>query len=76
MNSGQERFLAFFIENTRPEKQEKAKEILLQSFAQQQTKKLSMADFNELQQNLLPLIKPEKVAEVTGAMAHFSKNLS
>jgi hypothetical protein len=34
-----------------------------------------MADFNELQQKLLPLVKPEKVAEVTGAMAHFSKKL-
>lgn len=76
MHSGQQKFLAFFLENTLSEKQEEAKAILVQSFADQQTKKMTLEDFHALQAKVLPLVKPEKLDEVKGAMAHFSRNLT
>ncbi|MFD1902213.1 hypothetical protein [Enterococcus termitis] len=76
MHSGQQKFLGFFLDNTLPEKQDEAKKLLMQSFADQQSRKMTLADFNELQAKVLPLVKPEKLEEVKGAMAHFSRNLS
>lgn len=75
MLEGQERFLQFFLSFTKEGKEEEAKSLLMQSFADQATKKMTMDEFNDLQAKLLPLIKPEKLDEVKQAMAHFSSNL-
>lgn len=75
MQKGQEMFLHFFLERTVEGKQEEAKALLVQSFADQATKAMTMADFAALKTKLTPLIQPEKLGEVEEAMAHFSKNL-
>lgn len=72
----QEMFLNFFIERTQPEHAQQAKEVLVQSFANQATQAFAKGDLEQLQQQLLPLVKPEMVAEVTAAMNHFKGQLS
>lgn len=72
----QEMFLNFFIERTQPEHTQQAKELLVQSFANQTTQAFTKGDLEQLQQQLLPLVKPEMVAEVTAAMNHFKGQLS
>lgn len=72
----QEMFLNFFIERTQPEHAQQAKELLVQSFANQATQAFTKGDLDQLQQQLLPLVKPEMVAEVTAAMNHFKGQLS
>lgn len=75
MNEGQEKFLAFFLANTKESEQNQAKQLLLESFKAQEDHKLTRAEFTDLQNNLLPLLQPDKVEDVKKAMAHFSAQL-
>lgn len=76
MLDGQLKFLDFFLNNTIERKEDEAKEILIKSFADQETDALSLYEFKKLQEQLFPLIKPENLAEVKGAMAHFAQSLA
>ena len=76
MLDGQLKFLDFFLNNTIEGKENEAKEILVKSFADQETDALSLGDFKKLQESLFPLIKPEKLNEVKVAMAHFAQRLA
>jgi hypothetical protein len=76
MNEGQEKFLSFFLANAKEDQKEEAKRLLMNSFAEQQQKKMTSAEFAELNEQLLPLIKPENLETVTQAMMHFSQQLS
>lgn len=71
----QELFLNFFKERTRDEDTETAEKLLLQSFANQATGNFNKEDFVALKEQLIPLLKPENVSEVTEAMAHFAAQL-
>lgn len=75
MNPGQEQFLGFFLMNTKEDKQEQAKTLLLESFKAQETKAFTLDDFTSLQNNLLPLLKEESLDDVKKAMAHFASQL-
>ncbi|MFC4772192.1 hypothetical protein [Enterococcus hermanniensis] len=76
MLDGQLKFLDFFLNNTIEGKENEAKEILVKSFADQETNALSLEDFKQLQKTLFPLIKPEKLNEVKVAMAHFAQSIA
>lgn len=76
MLEGQLKFLDLFLNNTIEGKEEQAKEILVKSFADQETNALSLEEFKQLQEKLFPLIKPEKLNEVKVAMAHFAQSLA
>ena len=76
MLEGQLKFLDFFLNNTIEGKEEQAKEILVKSFADQETNALSLEEFKQLQEKLFPLIKPEKLNEVKVAMAHVAQSLA
>lgn len=75
MNNGQAKFLAFFLAHTRTDAQAKAQVLLQASFASQTQQKMTPADFQKLQAQLLPLLKPESVATVKEAMAQFASQL-
>lgn len=75
MNDGQSKFLAFFLAHTQADKQNQAKQLLQASFAAQAQQKMTLTDFQALQQDLLPLLKPESVDTVKQAMAHFASQL-
>ncbi|WP_428890042.1 hypothetical protein [Enterococcus xiangfangensis] len=76
MLDGQLKFLDFFLNNTIEGKEDEAKKILIKSFADQETTALNLQEFKQLQEQLFPLIKPEKLDEVKVAMAHFSQGLA
>ena len=76
MLEGQWKFLDFVLNDTIEGKENEAKEILVKSFADQETDALSLGDFKKLQESLFPLIKPEKLNEVKVAMAHFAQSLA
>lgn len=76
MLDGQLKFLDFFLNNTIEGKENEAKEILVKSFADQETGALSLHEFKKLQEKLFPLIKPEKLNEVKVAMARFAQSLA
>ena len=50
MLEGQLKFLDFFLNNTIEGKEEQAKEILVKSFADQETNALSLEEFKQLQE--------------------------
>ena len=76
MLEGQLKFLDFFLNSTIEGKEDEAKEILVKSFADQETEALSLEDFKKLQEKLFPLITPEQLNEVKVAMAHFAQSLA
>lgn len=75
MNNGQAKFLAFFLAYTQPEYHVKVQQLLQASFAAQAQQKLTVTNFQQLQSQLLPLLKPEGVSAVKQAMAQFSQQL-
>jgi len=75
MNEGQENFFTFMLKRVQEGKQDEAKNLLMESFAQQQTKPLTKESFLELKSQLLGLIREDAVQEVSGAMDHFGSNL-
>ncbi|MBZ2200173.1 MAG: hypothetical protein ABF723_07050 [Lentilactobacillus hilgardii] len=75
MNEGQEEFLDFFIARTLKDKRDEAEQVLIQAFSEQEHKKLTTANLTDLQNTLLPLVKPENYDEVEAAMKHFANSL-
>lgn len=69
----QQQFLNFFIDRTLPDKQAEAKAFLQSAFEQQAKGSFDKAAFTELAGKLMPLLMPEKVAEVKSAMNKFAE---
>lgn len=69
----QQQFLNFFIDRTLPDKQAEAKAFLQSAFEQQAKGSFDKTAFTELAGKLMPLLMPEKVAEVKSAMSKFAE---
>ncbi|MGX7132883.1 hypothetical protein [Enterococcus songbeiensis] len=76
METGQEKFLHFFLDRVEAAHVDEAKKLLVKSFADQQVENFTYVDFEKLQAKLLPLVKEDKVDEVKQAMTHFSQGLA
>ncbi|CEH34788.1 hypothetical protein [Romboutsia lituseburensis] len=68
MNSGQEKFLNFIIERVELENQNKAKELLNESFAKQEDGTFNKEYMMSFIPRMLELIKPEFIEEVKNIM--------
>lgn len=75
MNSGQKQFLDFFLDRVLADKKEQALELLTNSFKEQAEAPLTLESFVDLKEKLMPLIRPDKQAEVEQAMNHFGSQL-
>lgn len=70
MNNGQERFYTYIIERVELENQEKAKEILRESFAKQEEGTFNKEYMMGFIPRMLELIKPECIEEVKNIMVN------
>lgn len=68
MNSGQERFFNFIMERVELEKQDKAKELLSESFAKQDEGTFNKEYMMNFIPRMLELIKPDCIDEVKNIM--------
>lgn len=68
MNSGQEKFLNFIIERVELENQNKAKELLSESFLKQEEGSFNKEYMMSFIPRMLELIKPEFIDEVKNIM--------
>ena len=64
MNNGQERFFSFIMERVELENQDKAKELLNESFAKQENGTFNQEYMMNFIPRMLELIKPECIDEV------------
>lgn len=71
MNAGQEKFLNFIIERVRQENQEKAKELLNESFSKQNEGTFNEEYLMDFIPRMLELIKPEFIEEVKNIMTNY-----
>lgn len=71
MNNGQEKFLKFIIARVSEENQDKAKELLNESFGKQADGTFSKEYMMSFIPRMLELIKPEFVDEVKGIMSQY-----
>lgn len=70
MNNGQERFFNFIMERVELENQDKAKELLSESFAKQDEGTFTQEYMMNFIPRMLELIKPECIDEVKNIMAN------
>lgn len=70
MNSGQERFYNFIMERVELKDQEKAKELLSESFAKQEEGTFNKEYMMSFMPRMLELIKPEFIDEVKNIMTN------
>nr|WP_307991524.1 hypothetical protein [uncultured Niameybacter sp.] len=68
MNQGQEKFFNFILERVSQENQEKAKELLAESFGKQADGTFNQEYMMSFIPRMLQLIKPEFLEEVKGIM--------
>ena len=68
MNQGQEKFLNFIMQNIEEKNQDKAKELLNESFAKQDSGTFNEEYMAEFIPRMLELIKPESVEQVKNIM--------
>lgn len=68
MNQGQEKFLSFIMQNVEEKNQDKAKELLNESFAKQDNGTFNAEYMVEFIPRMLELIKPESVEQVKNIM--------
>ncbi|WP_338597495.1 hypothetical protein [Clostridium baratii] len=68
MNQGQEKFLNFIMQNIEEKNQDKAKELLNESFAKQDNGTFNSEYMVEFIPRMLELIKPESVEQVKNIM--------
>lgn len=68
MNQGQEKFFNFILERVSQENQEKAKELLTESFGKQADGTFNQEYMMSFIPKMLQLIKPEFLEEVKGIM--------
>lgn len=68
MNSGQEMFFNFIMQNVEEENKEKAKELLSESFKKQDDGTFNKEYMMSFIPRMLELIKPERVEEVKNIM--------
>lgn len=71
MNVGQEKFLNFIIERVTQENQEKAKELLNESFSKQDNGTFNQEYIISFIPRMLELIKPEFIDEVKHIMTNY-----
>lgn len=71
MNNGQERFFNFIIERIELENQDKAKELLNESFAKQDEGTFNKEYMMNFIPRMLELIKPECIDEVKNIMINY-----
>lgn len=70
MNNGQERFFNFIMERVSSENQEKAKELLSESFAKQNDGSFNKEYMMSFIPRMLELIKPEFIDEVKNIISN------
>ena len=70
MNNGQERFFSFIMERVELENQDKAKELLNESFAKQEEGTFNQEYMMNFIPRMLELIKPECIDEVKNIMVN------
>ena len=70
MNSGQEKFFNFIMERVDLENQDKAKELLSESFAKQDEGTFNKEYMMSFIPRMLELIKPEYIDEVKNIMSN------
>ncbi|WP_195336792.1 hypothetical protein [Paraclostridium bifermentans] len=70
MNNGQERFFNFIIERVSLENQDKAKELLTESFKKQDEGTFNKEYMMSFIPRMLELIKPECIEDVKNIMAN------
>ncbi|GIM32234.1 hypothetical protein [Paraclostridium bifermentans] len=70
MNNGQERFFNFIIERVSLKNQDKAKELLNESFKKQDEGTFNKEYMMSFIPRMLELIKPESIEEVKNIMAN------
>lgn len=68
MNQGQERFFNFIMQNVEEKNQDKAKELLTESFGKQDDGTFNQEYMMTFIPKMLELIKPENVKEVKNIM--------
>jgi len=75
MNTGPQQFLDFMLERAKEESLETVRTKLMESFEAQRHAPITRAEFEALKSEMLHLMKPEKVEEVTNAMNHFGNQI-
>lgn len=68
MNSGQEKFYNFIIQNVEEKNHDKAKELLSESFGKQDNGTFNKEYMTEFIPRMLALIKPESLEQVKSIM--------
>lgn len=68
MNKGQEKFLEFIIQNVEEKNQDKAKELLAESFGKQDDGTFNKEYMMTFIPRMLELIKPENIEQVKSIM--------
>lgn len=68
MNQGQEKFLNFIMQNVEEENQDKAKELLMESFNKQDDGTFNQEYIMTFIPRMLALIKPENIEQVKSIM--------
>ena len=71
MNNGQEKFFSFIMERVESKNQDKAKELLNESFSKQSDGTFNQEYLMNFIPRMLELIKPEWIEEVKNIMTNF-----
>lgn len=75
MNPGQEKFYQFIMMNVAEENQDKAKELLSESFGKQDDGTFDQEYMSSFIPKMLSLIKPENVEQVKNIMQNHQKGI-
>lgn len=75
MKEGQKMFYDFFMARVKEGKEEEAKELLLHNFELQDQGEFTKEYLDRTLPKYFDLIKPEAIAELKEAMAHFGSRL-
>jgi len=75
MNQGQELFYNFIVERVHDEYKDAAKKLLDESFTKQASGTFTRDDMVKAQEAIMKMLKPEVLAEVIAAMAHFASQM-
>lgn len=73
MNKGQEKFLAFIMENVEEKNHAKAKELLNESFKKQEEGTFNKEYLISFIPRMLKLVKPESIELVKNIMTNYNK---
>lgn len=75
MNTGQEKFLIFILDNVEEENQAKARELLTEGFQRQEKGTFNKEYLDSFIPKMLKLIKEDRVEQVKGVMMEFKEKL-